>query len=108
MESLVEGQMANRPADVEWTSHSDLAQMRAAGAIGNTREQGLQYMAAEARRLQVSAGFKAEVRAAVQRQRAAEEEEEADAVYMSEEEPVLKSQDKSGLYRTDRDGRSQT
>ena len=105
--------MANRPADVEWTSHSDLAQMRAAGAIGNTREQGLQYMAAEARRLQVSAGFKAEVRAAAQGHRAAEEEEEeeeeaADAVYMSEEEPVLKSQDNSGLYRTDRDGRSQT
>ena len=60
--------------------------MRAAGAVGSTREQGLQYMAAEARRLQVSASFEAEVCAAVQRQRAAEDEEEA-AVYVSDEEP---------------------
>ena len=66
-------------------AETDLDQMRAAGAIGSTREQGLQYMAAEARRLQVSAGFEAEVRAAAQRQRAAEEEE--DEVYMSDEEP---------------------
>ena len=67
-------------------AEADLAQMRAAGAVGNTREQGLQIMAAEARRLQVSAGFEAEVRAAVQRQRAAEEEEE-EAVYVSDAEP---------------------
>jgi hypothetical protein len=65
-------------------AETDLAQMRAAGAIASTREQGLQYMAAEARRLQVSAGFEAEVRAAVQRQLA---EEEEDAVYVSDEEP---------------------
>ena len=58
-------------------AETDLDQMRAAGAIGTTREQGLQYMAAEARRLQVSASFEAEVRTAVQRQRAAEEEETA-------------------------------
>ncbi len=50
----------------------DLAQIRAAGAVGSTREQGLQIMAAEARRLQVSASFEAEVRAAVQRQLAEE------------------------------------
>jgi len=68
-------------------AETDLDQMRAAGAIGNSREQGLQYMAAEARRLQVSASFEAEVRAAVQRQRAAEEEEEKDAVYLSDAEP---------------------
>ncbi len=60
-------------------AETDLAQMRAAGAVGTTRDQGLQYMAAEARRLQVSAGFEAEVRIAVQRQRAAEEEEEEEA-----------------------------
>ena len=65
-------------------AETDLAQMRAAGAIASTREQGLQYMAAEARRLQVSAGFEAEVRAAVQRQLA---EEEEDAVYVSDDEP---------------------
>ncbi len=68
-------------------AETDLDQMRAAGSIGSTREQGLQYMAAEARRLQVSAGFEAEVRAAAQRQRAAEEEEEDEEVYMSDEEP---------------------
>ncbi len=66
-------------------AETDLAQMRAAGAIGSTREQGLQYMAAEARRLQVSASFEAEVRAAVQRQLA--EEAEEDAVYVSDDEP---------------------
>ena len=66
-------------------AETDLDQMRAAGAIGTTREQGLQYMAAEARRLQVSASFEAEVRTAVQRQRAAEEEETS--VYPSDEEP---------------------
>ncbi len=65
-------------------AETDLDQMRAAGAIASTREQGLQYMAAEARRLQVSAGFEAEVRAAVQRQLA---EEEEDAVYVSDDEP---------------------
>jgi len=66
-------------------AETDLDQMRAAGAIGSTREQGLQYMAAEARRLQVSASFEAEVRAAVQRQLA--EEAEEDAVYVSDDEP---------------------
>ena len=66
-------------------AETDLDQMRAAGAVGSTREQGLQYMAAEARRLQVSAGFEAEVRAAVQRQLA--EEAEEDAVYVSDDEP---------------------
>jgi hypothetical protein len=65
-------------------AEADLAQMRAAGAISTTREQGLQIMAAEARRLQVSAGFEADVRAAVQRQR---DEEEEEAVYVSDEEP---------------------
>ena len=66
-------------------AEADLDQMRAAGAIGSTREQGLQYMAAEARRLQVSASFEAEVRASVQRQLA--EEAEEDAVYVSDDEP---------------------
>ena len=66
-------------------AETDLDQMRAAGAVGSTREQGLQYMSAEARRPQVSASFEAEVRAAVQRQLA--EEEEEDAVYVSDEEP---------------------
>ena len=66
-------------------AEADLAQIRAAGAVGNTRERGLQIMSAE-RRLQVSASFEAEVRVAVQRQRAAEDEEEA-AVYLSDEEP---------------------
>ena len=64
-------------------AETDLVQMRAAGAVGTTREQGLQYMAVEARRLQVSASFEAEVRTVVQRQRAAEEEEMS--VYPSDE-----------------------
>ena len=67
-------------------AEADLAQIRAAGAVGNTREEGLQIMAAEARRIQLSAQFEAEVHAAVQRQRAAEEEEAA-LDFVSDEEP---------------------
>jgi hypothetical protein len=67
-------------------AEADLVQIRAAGAVGNTREQGLQIMAAEARRIQVSAQFEAEVRVAVQRQRSAEEPE-VDPYDMSDMEP---------------------
>ena len=68
---------------------ADLTQIRAAGAVGKTREQGLEIMAAEAKRIQLSANFEAEVRAAVQRQRSAEAqaEEPVDPDYMSDFDP---------------------
>ena len=65
-------------------ARNDLEDMRAAGAVGSTREKGLSYMAAEARRIQISADFEAEVREAERLQRAAEEEVEAAP---SDEEP---------------------
>ena len=51
-------------------AEADLAQIRAAGAVGNTREEGLAIMAAEARRIQESAKYEAEICAAEMRLRA--------------------------------------
>jgi hypothetical protein len=65
-----------------YQADADLAQIRAAGAVGNTREEGLQIMAAEARRIQTSAQFEEQAR--VEMQQAAEEQQFAD--YLSEEE----------------------
>ncbi len=49
-------------------AQKDLEDMRVAGTVGSTREKGLEIMAAEARRIQLSAHFEAEARAAQQRQ----------------------------------------
>ena len=46
-------------------AEADLAAMRAAGAVAENREQGLLYMAAEARRRQDSAKYEAEIRTAL-------------------------------------------
>ena len=43
--------------DDQSRAEADLAAMRAAGAVAETREQGLLFMAAEARRRQESAKF---------------------------------------------------
>ena len=67
-------------------AETDLDQIRAAGAVGDTREYGLEIMAAEARRIQLSAQFEAEARAEMQRRRAAEEQEAA-LSGVSDEEP---------------------
>jgi len=67
-------------------AEADLDQIRAAGAVGNTREHGLEIMAAEARRIQLSAQFQAEARAEMQRRRATEEHEAALSC-VSDEEP---------------------
>jgi len=61
-------------------AQADLVQMRAAGAVGKTREQGLEIMAAEARRIQVAAEYEAEQRAAALRERAAAAAAEAEEV----------------------------
>ncbi len=57
-------------------AEADLAQMRAAGAVGKTREEGLAIMAAEARRIQEAAKYEAEISAAEMRLRAEDEAEE--------------------------------
>ena len=67
-------------------AETDLDQIRAAGAVGNTREHGLEIMAAEARRIQLSAQFEVEARAEMQRRRATEEQEAALSC-VSDEEP---------------------
>ncbi len=66
-------------------AQKDLEDMRAAGAVGSIREKGLEIMAAEARRIQLSAYLQAEARAAQQRQR--EEELAAEEDAMSDVEP---------------------
>ena len=60
----------------ETRAKTDLAQIRAAGAVGKTREEGLAIMAAEARRIQESAKYEAEISAAEMRLRAEDEAEE--------------------------------
>ena len=57
-------------------AEADLAQIRAAGAVGKTREEGLKIMAAEARRIQEAAKYEAEICAAEMRLRAEDEAEE--------------------------------
>ena len=47
-------------------AEADLAQIRAAGAVARSREEGLEYMAAEARRMKVTARYQADIREAVQ------------------------------------------
>ena len=46
-------------------AEADLAQIRAAGAVARSREEGLQFMAAEAMRIKVTAKYQAEIREAV-------------------------------------------
>ena len=48
---------------------ADLAQIRAAGAVARSREEGLEFMAAEAMRIQVTARYQTEIREAVQQLR---------------------------------------
>jgi len=60
----------------EARAEADLAQIRAAGAVGKTREEGLLIMAAEARRIQEAAKYEAEISAAEMRLRAEDEAEE--------------------------------
>ena len=43
--------------DTEEQAQKDLDQIRAAGAVGTTREEGLKIMVAEARRIQIYADY---------------------------------------------------
>ena len=71
-------------------AQSDLEHLRGAGSIGKTREQGLEYMKAEAQRIKVEAMYQADLDAAAQRLKAQEEkaQQEEEAVALSDEEPT--------------------
>ena len=58
----------------EEEAQEDLEQVRKAGAVGKDREEALKIMAAEARRIQLSAQFEAE--AEMQRQLAGAQEQQ--------------------------------
>ena len=53
--------------DTEKEAQKDLDQIRAAGAVGTTREEGLKIMVAEARRIQIYADYQAQIKQTVQR-----------------------------------------
>ena len=55
----------------------DLAHMRAAAAVGKTREQGFEIMAAEAQRIKITAEYEAEIRATTLPQMDSQEAKEA-------------------------------
>jgi len=80
---------------------ADLAQIRAAGGVGRTREEGLEIMAAEAQRIQITAKYAAQIRVAVD-QLESQEADEEDAWHPSdaepeEDEPWLKDFDVHGV-----------
>ena len=56
--------------DTEYAAQKDLDQIRAAGAVGTTREEGLKIMVAEARRIQIYADYQAQIKQTVQRKAA--------------------------------------
>ncbi len=82
--------------DKQERAEADLVQIRAAGAVGKTREEGLAIMAAEARRIQESAKYEAEISAAEMRLRAEDEAEEGFIGFVSgtdsepDDEPWIK------------------
>ena len=53
---------------------ADLAQIRAAGGMGSSREEGLEFMAAEAMRIQATARYQAEIRETAHRLDSRQEE----------------------------------
>ncbi len=61
----------------EARAEADLAQMRAAAAVGKTREQGFEIMAAEAQRIKLTAEYEAEIRATTLPQMDSQEAKEA-------------------------------
>ena len=77
-------------------AEADLAQIRAAGAVARSREEGLEYMAAEAMRMKVTARYQADIREAVHRLDSQEEEQDDEIwhpdsdIEPEEEEPWMR------------------
>ena len=71
-------------------AQGDLQRLRGAGGIGKTREQGFEYMKAEAQRIHIEARYQADIDAAAQRLKAKEQEaqeQEEEVVAPSDQEP---------------------
>ena len=66
----------NRSTDEE--AQKDLDQIRAAGGVGATREEGLKIMAAEARRIKMSAEYQSQIQETIQRRVSLETIDESD------------------------------
>ena len=59
-------------------AQKDLDQIRAAGGVGATREEGLKIMAAEARRINISAEYQSQIQETIQRRASLETVDESD------------------------------
>ena len=59
-------------------AQKDLDQIRAAGGVGATREESLKIMAAEARRIKISAEYQSEIRQTIERMASQEIIDESD------------------------------
>jgi hypothetical protein len=66
----------SRPATEE--AHRDLDQIRAAGVVGRTREEGVKIMEAEAQRIKISAEYQTQIQETLQRRITAESIHESD------------------------------
>ena len=66
----------NRSTDEE--AQKDLDQIRAAGGVGATREEGLKIMAAEAQRIKMSAEYQSQIQETIQRRVSLEIIDESD------------------------------
>jgi len=62
----------------EGDAQKDLDQIRAAGGVGATREEGLKIMAAEARRIKMSAEYQSQIQETIQRRVSLETIDESD------------------------------
>ena len=68
-----------RPAVEE--AEKDLRQIRAAGAVGSTREESLKIMEAEARRIKMSAEYQSQIQQTIERMASREIVDESDVEY---------------------------
>ncbi len=62
----------------EEEAQKDLAQIRAAGGVGSTREESLKIMEAEARRIKITAEYQSEIQQTIERMASQEIIEESD------------------------------
>ena len=62
-------------------AQKDLDQIRAAGGVGATREEGLKIMEAEARRIKITAEHQSQIQQTIERMASQEMVDESDAEY---------------------------
>ena len=59
-------------------AQKDLEQIRAAGGVGSTHEEGLKIMAAEARRIKMAAEYQSQIQETIHRMASQETADESD------------------------------